>query len=166
MKKLNKGFSLIELLVVIAIIGILASIILAAFSKKADACGFWTDCPSAPNEVQQTNSIQKKLVLDVPIPQLETSQERINVGKRAEIFSKAGKISYIYLLSYGKVMAFYTVKGKVSSLRSYMAPMDKLVDYKGNPCTPNTITGECFVVEAPDIDGTYGENVSGIFFFT
>ncbi len=164
MKKLNKGFTLIKLLFVIAIFGILASVILS-FANKANACGFFSDCPSTKNEIKTTQDIQKKLVADVPIPQLGTSQERINVGKRAEIFSKADKISYIYLVSYGKVMSFFTVKGKVSSLRSYMAPMDKLIKYNGEPCDWNA-TPNCFAVEAPDIDGTYGENVEGIFFFT
>jgi hypothetical protein len=27
-------------------------------------------------------------------------------------------------------------------------------------------TSYCYVVNAPDLDGTYGENVEGIFFFT
>lgn len=35
----------------------------------------------------------------------------------------------------------------------------------GNTCN-RTVDGDCYIVEAPDIDGTYGENVSGIFFFT
>ena len=165
MKKLKKGFTLIEFLVIIAIIGILCAIVLS-FSRpsKANACGWFSDCTK--NELQTTLDTQKKLVSAIPIPQLETSQERINVSKRAEIFSKADKISYIYLISYGKVMAFYTVKGKVSSLRSYMAPLEKIVSSRGNDCND---VGGCengYVVAAPDIDGTYGENVEGIFFFT
>lgn len=135
---------------------------------KIFACGGWFDsaCPDANNDIAQTQKITDKLQLAVPLPQLETSQERINVAKRAQIFSKPDKISYIYLISFGKVMAFYTVKGKVSSLNSYMAPMQKLVNWAGNACTGATATGDCFVVDAPDIDGTYGNNVDGIFFFT
>ncbi len=164
--KNKKGFTLIELLVLIAIIGIIVSVILAFFNKRAEACGFWVDCPTVNNDIVKTQDITNKLQQAVPIPQLETSQERINVGKRAEIFSKADKISYIYLVSYGKVMSFFTVKGKVSSLRSYMAPLQKLVNAVGNPCTHDSSESACYVVESADIDGTYGENVAGIFFFT
>ena len=153
----NKQGGFVEVLVVLVIVGILGSVVFGALSR--------TPNPPAPkNEVQTSNDIQKKVVANVPIPNIETSMERVNVAKRAELFNKEDKVSYIYLVNYGKVMAFYTVKGKVSSLRSYMSPMDKIVDYKGNPCSYST--SSCYTVEAPDIDGTYGENMSGIFFFT
>lgn len=128
-----------------------------------------TGCQDIPNsyqnEVQKSNAIQKNLVNAIPIPQIATSLERKNVAKRAEIFNQENKVSYIYLVNYGKVMAFYTVKGKVSSLQSYMAPMDKIVNKDGNTCQRSVDT-DCFIVEAPDIDGTYGSNIGGIFFFT
>lgn len=114
----------------------------------------------------------QKVNESVPVPKLETSQERINISKRAEIFNKSEKVSYIYLVNYGKVMAFYTVKGKVSSLRSYMTPVDKLVDSDGNTCKTKSSysysagADPCYVVGSPDIDGSYGDNVDGIFFFT
>lgn len=163
MKKLQKGFTLIELLVVIAIIGILVSVVLAAFTNKADA-GWFTS--SKPAETKTTEQIQRNLLNAVPIPQLENSLERENVSKRAQIFNKADKISYIYLVSYGKVMSFFTVKGKVSSLRSYMVPTEKLIEAGGGPCTYDSSESACYTVSAPDIDGTYGENANGIFFFT
>lgn len=164
MKK-NKGFTLLELIVSVAIVVILAAVILATLSKKADACFF---CSSrAQNEVTQSSDIQKNLVEAVPIPQLSNSLERENVAKRAELFNTPDKISYIYLVNYGKVMAFYTVKGKVSSLQSYMIPTERLIRGNGEPCDTQ-YSGEygCYTVAAPDIDGTYGENVEGIFFFT
>lgn len=140
---------------------------------KASACGFWTPCASptpAANSLQESNSITQTVATNVPIPKLTTSSERKNVAKRAELFNNEDKISYIYLVSYGKVMAFYTVKGKVSSLRSYMSPTEKLIDGNGDNCRNNWVTNAgytpCYTVSAPDIDGTYGENVEGIFFFT
>lgn len=132
--------------------------------------GFWSDffsaSPNPQNEVEQSNAIQKDLVAAVPIPQLTTSMERVNIARRAQLFNSEDKISYIYLVNYGKVMAFYTVKGKVSSLRSYMSPVEKLVNAEGDPCTYDSSESFCYVVEAPDIDGAYGQNADGIFFFT
>lgn len=154
---------------------ILAIIISATYSiiPKAYACGWLFPCESeTTNEVKESNQITKTIAENVPVPQLTTSSERKNVAKRAEIFNNEAKISYIYLVSYGKVMAFFTVEGKVSSLRSYMTPVDKLVYGNGNDCTEGDQWGQsddsadCYVVEAADIDGTYGENVEGIFFFT
>lgn len=168
-----RGFSLIELLVVIAIVGIIAFVVLGtltghvangrvSFSAiKAEACGFFTDCPS---ETSTAAAVQKNLITAVPIPQITNSLERVNVAKRAQLFDSPDKTSYIYLISYGKVMAFYTVKGKVSSLQSYMVPTDKLVYGDGTPC--HYSSDNCYTIAAPDIDGTYGDNDPGIFFFT
>jgi hypothetical protein len=121
-------------------------------------------------ELTKLSEVQSRLIQSVPIPDLQTSSERKNVARRAEIFNNESKISYIYLVSYGKVMAFYTVKGKVSSLNSYLTPQEQLVDYTGKRCT-NTWNDRCteasaYILSAPDVDGTYGSNVEGIFFFT
>lgn len=138
-----------------------------ASPAHASACGWFSDCsaPAQPNATQASNQVAQKIAKAVPIPQLTNSSERVNVSKRAVLFDDPNKISYIYLVSFGKVMAFYTVQGKVSSLRSYMTPEQKLIEYNGDNCT-STYYNSCYVVDAPDIDGTYGENVDGIFFFT
>lgn len=117
------------------------------------------------NEMTKLDTNQVDLIKNTPIPTLTDSLERQNIAKRAEIFNKANKISYIYLINYGKIMSYFTVKGKVSSLRSYMVPQEKLVYGDGTACTSYS-SGYCYSVSAPDIDGSYGENVDGIFFFT
>lgn len=123
---------------------------------------------SYQTESKKTEAIQKNVIQAVPIPELTTSSERKNVARRAEIFNNEEKITYVYLVNYGKVMAFYTAKGKISSLRSYLAPTQKLVFGNGARCDEDNYdsTPGCYQIEAPEIDGTYGENVDGIFFFT
>ena len=124
------------------------------------------------NDTQKVEDTQKDLQQSTPIPTLSRSVERENIARRAETFDVQNKVSYIYLVSYGKVMANYTVDGKVSSLNSYLAPMEKLVNSNGSPCSLKNTYGydggadPCYTVSSPDIDGAYGENTDGIFFFT
>jgi hypothetical protein len=116
---------------------------------------------SDANKVEET---QKRVQTSVPIPEIQNSAERKNIAERAKLFDKENVNTYVYLVNYGKVMAFYTAKGKVSSLNSYLTPVDKIVDWEGKKCS--SYSSFCHVVGAPDIDGAYGENADGIFFFT
>jgi hypothetical protein len=154
---------LIFIVAIVMVVGVLVFL-----PKTTTACGFFSPCDSTySTELQKLDENQKKLIQSVPVPPLSTSQERLNISKRAQLFDSENKISYIYFVSYGKVMAFYTVKGKVSSLRSYMVPQQKLINYDGTPCGTGTHSGTgCYTVDAPDVDGSYGDNADGIFFFT
>jgi hypothetical protein len=121
---------------------------------------------SQQKESQTTEDNQQRLINQIPVPQLQDSLERRNVVKRTELFNDSEKISYVYLTSFGKVMAFYTVKGKVSSLQSYLNPPERLVRGNGSRCSGWDDESGCISVSAPEVDGTYGENPQGIFFFT
>jgi len=122
---------------------------------------------SYSNDITSVESTQLRVQKSVPIPTITTSAERKNISARATLFDNENKITYIYLVNFGKVMAFFTVQGKVSSLNSYLTPTDKLVDADGDNCGDYSSKGsDCAVVSAPDIDGAYGENADGIFFFT
>lgn len=141
--------------------------ILFAFS------GCSTNTPAESNTFQDDSKKVEELVTkmqsNVPLPDLSTSAERINIKRRAETFNDENKVSYIYLVSYGKVMAFYPVKGKISSLNSYLTPQEKLVFGNGKNCNEEdvgTSSPSCYAVAAPDIDGAYGENADGVFFYT
>lgn len=121
---------------------------------------------SYKNDAAKVEQTQSKVQKSVPIPTITTSAERKNISGRATLFDNENLTTYIYLLSkQGAVVAFYPVRGKVSSLNSYLTPLDKLVKWDGSACDWS-FSGQCYVVSAPDIDGAYGENAAGIFFFT
>ena len=112
-------------------------------------------------EMEQTEKNHERLVKAVPPPKLDTSLERTQLKARLERFNSESKVSYIYLIDYGKVMAFYTIKGKVSSVNSKLTTQQQIIKSGG--------TGEYRhynVIESPALDGSYGSNGDAIFFFT
>lgn len=126
-----------------------------------------TGCPDGKSstvaqEQARTEANQQRLLKAQPPVSLDYSLERDNINKRTELWNNENKISYIYLVSYGKVMAFYTIKGKVSSVNSQITNPEQIVQRKytsgGNRYT--------HVLPSPAEDGSYGTNGDGIFFFT
>ena len=110
---------------------------------------------------------QRAMEIAEPAPQLTDSTERQNLIKRLTTFNDPNKVSYIYLISYGKVMAFYTIKGKVSSVDSMLTDPTQLVFGDGSACTASeSQDNPCHDVASPDLDGSYGTNGSAVFFFT
>lgn len=106
------------------------------------------------------NQTQERLSKAVSLPKLTNSIERANIKKRLETFEDENKVSYIYFTSYGRIMAYYTVKGKVSSGNKRLTTTQKLqknANYKEYWYS---------VMEAPWLDGTYGSSDSYIFFWT
>lgn len=111
-------------------------------------------------EMVLTEKNHARLIAAVPAPVLTTSQERKQLVARLERFNTEDKVSYIYLTSYGKVMAFYTIKGKVSSVNSKLTTQQQIVD------DPWRYQSGGKVIESPALDGSYGTNGDAIFFFT
>lgn len=69
-------------------------------------------------------------------------------------------LGYIVLFSGNAVVGSFVVDGKVSSLNSYLTPDSEYFEITTG-CT-TTYTNNWLA----DVDGTYGQNDSGIFFFT
>jgi hypothetical protein len=116
---------------------------------------------------EQVNQLenQKRLVASQPAPQLDYSVERQNLAERMKRLNDRNLIGYIYLTSLdGKIVASYVTKGKVTSLNSYLTGSQTLINRFGNVCGAEN--SDCWAVESPDYDGSYGENPQGIFFFT
>ena len=139
-------------------------------------CLFFTGCSEpAPNASQQDINITKENAQNLASSQstptdIEYSLERYNLIRRAywvngmreranslpcEIEKPLG---YIVLFSGNAVVGKFVVDGKVSSLNSFLTPS---VEEKKVYGCELTITQEL-----ADVDGSYGENDNGIFFFT
>lgn len=149
---------------------ILSIIILIVLSISLFGCYEYTT-PPVPTQIQEQQQVennQQTLKTNQPIPTITKSLERENIINRLIVLNDESKVFYVYLISYGKVMAFYTAKGKVSSLNSYLNSQLRIVADPG--CLNYRYEGSgtsCYqVIDTPDIDGSYGENADGVFFFT
>lgn len=135
----------------------------------------FTGCGPLPidgskEDTQNTIKTASDLQNSQPTPtDFEYSLERYNLIRRAYwvngqrekantlICGISKPLGYIVLFTdNGGVVGSFVVDGKVSSLNSYL--------------TPNTYwdckNGQYINPELADVDGSYGENDSGIFFFT
>jgi hypothetical protein len=111
------------------------------------------DDNSAYNQEQTaTANNQVRLRANYPLPVLTRSEELENLTRRLNRINSGNMTGCIYLISYGRVMAFYPVDGKVTSLNAYMTAAERV-----------TANGP---IELPDLDGAYGQNPDGVFFFT
>lgn len=122
--------------------------------------------PAAPTAKEVENRAieenQSRLIKDIPAPRLQTSLERKNLAERLERINQQNMSGFIYLLSYGRVVASYPIRGKVTSLNAYLMGAEQAVrDPVG------TMEGrQSLLMEQPDFDGAYGKNAEGVFFFT
>jgi len=132
-----------------------------------------TGCDSSGKSTAQkqqqavTEQYATKLTTAVPYPiaAMNDSLERANLRERLLRYNQPSKISYVYVLSYnGKVISYYTIKGKVTSTQS------QLTNTQNIQGCPSGDSGTCgVVVDSMSDDGSYGPNEggpNGIFFFT
>ena len=123
------------------------------------------------NTKENANRLQN----NQPTPtDIEYSLERYNLTRRAYWVNgqreKANALvcpiekplGYVILLTEsGSVVGKFTVDGKVSSLNSFLTPSSVDSTYGSSSGGYTTVT-----TEMADVDGSYGDNDNGIFFFT
>ena len=124
-------------------------------------------------DMQNTKEAAGTLQYNQPTPtDLEYSLERYNLIRRAYWVNgereKANALpcpiekplGYIILMTEsGAIVGKFTVDGKVSSLNSFLTPDSEYYEYSaGETSRKNNWLA--------DVDGSYGENDNGIFFFT
>lgn len=140
-------------------------IVISAILLSSGCTAPTEDTPGPTQELESrlTESNQARLIAACPPPEIENSLERENLKRRIEFLNDAEKELYVALLSNdGKVLATYVTNGKVSSLNSYITTNEQIV--KDPYGYGEGRQGQ--VVESPDLDGSYGWNNEGIFFFT
>lgn len=118
---------------------------------------------------EKTQIVASNLKSNQPTPtDIDYSLERYNLIRRAYwvngqrekasavICQVAKPLGYIVLFTdNGGVVGRFVVDGKVSSLNSYLTPDSEYYE-----------AGSIYNDWLADVDGSYGENDSGIFFFT
>lgn len=139
------------------------SAIAAPRSKVAEAGTPSSATSNNGSQVQEqklTEDNQLNFLKKSPAPKLDNSLERENLVRRLKFLNNNNQLGYVYLLSLdGKVISEYTIKGKVSSLNSLLTTPQQL------RC-PGDNSSSCVAVDSPDLDGSYGKNPDGVFFFT
>ena len=144
----------------------LIAIALAIIMTTALFCG--CENSGSYQDVLNTQEAANNLQQNQPTPtDLNYSLERYNLIRRAYWVNgqreKANTLpcevqkplGYIVLFSGTTVVGNFVVDGKVSSLNSYLTPDSEYYE--------STVTYNDWL---SDIDGSYGENDAGIFFFT
>lgn len=143
-------------------------------------CAEYTET-DAERDRATTLEIGDKLTQNQPTPtDIDYSLERYNLIKRAYWVNgqreKANTLpceiekpfGYIVLFTEsGSTVGSFIVDGKVSSLNSFLTPDSEVYEIGGDvtdSAVYNSGTEENDWI--PDVDGSYGENDKGIFFFT
>jgi len=110
---------------------------------------------------QKSNLTALKAVETTPIPTVSYFQERRTIARWTARWDQANLPTYVYLISYGNIIGYYVADGKPASTRSYLVPEQTMQEFN-----VSSSSSRYELTQAPDIDGTYGDNNPGIRFFT
>lgn len=149
--------------------------IIAALLLMISLCGCEFDASASngsSNDIEKTKEAANILQSNQATPtDINFSLERYNLIRRAYwvngqrekantlICSVDKPLGYIVLFTGNTVVGSFIVDGKVSSLNSFLTPDSEYYEYSH----PEYATVNKWLA---DVDGSYGENDSGIFFFT
>ena len=151
----------------------IVSILLLVAITLCMLAGCDSDYQEQTSDVEKQQSITKDLQQSQPTPtDIDYSLERYNLirraywvnGQREKALSLPCPVEkplgYVVLMLEGVgVVGNYVIDGKVSSLNSFLTPDSESYEYSaGETSKKNNWLA--------DVDGSYGENDNGIFFFT
>lgn len=166
--KNEKGISLLALIVTIIVV--IFFIIISLTGCTVSTTTYST------TDVEKTLSVARNLEQSQPTPtDINYSLERYNLIRRAywvngqrekantlicEIEKPLGYIALF--LENGACVGNFIVDGKITSLNSFLTPDSEYYELVYNCSGTGTKTNKWL----SDVDGSYGENDNGIFFFT
>lgn len=152
---------------------ILVAVLLCFACVSFVGCDYEPSVSGSKQDVNNTINAANTIQGNQPTPtDIEYSLERYNLIRRAYWVNgqreKANSLpceiekplGYVILMSGNVVVGNFVVDGKVSSLNSYLTPDSKYYEiaYGGS--------GTYYNDWLADVDGSYGANDNGIFFFT
>lgn len=151
---------------VLVIMMLLASVLCFA------SCDMETPVAGSQQDVNNTINAANNIQHNQPTPtDISYSLERYNLIRRAYWVNgqreKANALpcevekplGYVVLFSGNVVVGNFVVDGKVSSLNSFLTPDSEYYEYSGGEYSKKNNW-------LADVDGSYGANDNGIFFFT
>ena len=151
---------------------VLVAVMLLASVLCFASCDMETPVAGSQQDVNNTINAANNIQHNQPTPtDISYSLERYNLIRRAYWVNgqreKANALpcevekplGYVVLFSGNVVVGNFVVDGKVSSLNSYLTPDSEYYEYSGSSSyyRNNWLA---------DVDGSYGANDNGIFFFT
>jgi len=152
---------------------ILVVVMMCAMCAVFVGCDYDTRVSGSKQDVNNTINAANNIQSNQPTPtDISYSLERYNLIRRAYWVNgqreKANALpcevekplGYVVLFSGNVVIGNFVVDGKVSSLNSYLTPDSEYYEYSGASASyyrNNWLA---------DVDGSYGSNDNGIFFFT
>ena len=152
----------------IALVMALMAVITVTFT----GCEFDYEASGSAVDAVNTTKVADTLATNQKTPtDINYSLERYNLIRRAYwvngqrekantlVCAVEKPLGYIVLFAGNTVVGRFVVDGKVSSLNSYLTPDSEYYELYGG-------TGYYTNKWLADVDGTYGENDNGIFFFT
>ena len=143
-------------------------------------CGCEGTLTETEKDVKSTLNVGDKLSQNQPTPtDIDYSLERYNLIRRTywvngqrekantlicEIEKPLGYIALF--LENGACAGKFIVDGKITSLNSFLTPDSEVYEVVGNYKDTSNSSNYEDNKWLPDVDGSYGENDTGIFFFT
>lgn len=151
---------------------ILVVVMMCAICTVFVGCDYDSSVSGSKQDVNNTINAANNIQSNQPTPtDISYSLERYNLIRRAYWVNgqreKANALpcevekplGYVVLFSGNVVIGNFVVDGKVSSLNSYLTPDSEYYEYSaGDYSARNNWLA--------DVDGSYGSNDNGIFFFT